>query len=166
LMKVKLKKTKPQTIAYIEHSGAYDKAHFEAYFLKLFEWARMHRVRKGVHPIAILLKNPDYTPDDQCKSEIGVPVMATAKGDNEVKVRQVQPALVISVDFKGSIERLPNVMETFKEWTEGNGYDFSGPVMQVFKGKPKQVKGKTVLRCELMMVVRKSWGPKAGNGSR
>jgi len=166
LAKVKLKKTKPQTIAYIEHTGAYDKVPYEAYVEKLIAWARVHNVSRRPRPIAILLKNPDYTPDDRCKSEIGIPVKATAKGDGEVKVRQAQPALVISVDFKDSPERLLSVMEIFEEYAKDNGYDFIGPVTQVFKGKPKQVNGKMVLHCELTMAVRKSWGPKAGNGSK
>ncbi len=58
--KIKLEKTKPMKLAYIEHVGDYGEILFNDYISRLYAWAKENKVRPGFTSIGIYLDNPHY----------------------------------------------------------------------------------------------------------
>ncbi len=154
-MKVKVESRKPMKLAYIEHVGDYGAIPFQRYMERLFGWAKANKVRPGFNPLGIFYDMPSTTPPERCRSEIAIPIYGDAKGEGEVKTKDLPAMKVAAVSFKGPASEYPKTYDALSAWVAENGYEWAGPSIEAYSKKPEQVGGQTIMYAKIMAPVRK-----------
>ena len=153
--KIKIEKTKPIKLAYIEHIGEYSKVPYGEYVPRLFAWAKEKKVRPGFKNVNVFHDNPHETKPSECKSWIGIPIKGEANPDNEVKIEDM-PAMDVAVTkFKGPSSELKNTYKKIEEWMDENGYAWNGPCLEVCSKKPKEINGEIILYTTIQVPIKK-----------
>lgn len=155
MKKVKVEKTKPIKLAYIEHVGEYSKVPYGDYVPRLFQWAKENKVRPGFKNINVFHDNPEEVDPSKCRTWIGIPIKGETKGDNEVKIEDLPAMDVAVVKFKGPSRELKNTYEMIGKWMDENGYEWAGPSLEVYSKKPKEINGEIILFSTIQVPIRK-----------
>jgi len=129
--KIKVKKTKPMKVAYIEHVGPYDRIPWDEYMSRLFRWAKEHKVRPGFRGIGIYFDNPEQVSPEECRSEVAIQIN------------------------KGPANQLGEIYRKIGEWMEENGYEWAGPSMEIYSRKPRVVKGEVIISITIQVPIKK-----------
>jgi len=156
--KVKVEKTKPMKIAYIEHIGAYGEIPYDEYYSRLYEWAKENKVRPGFSAMNICYDDPEKTPPEQCRSEIAIPIKGTATPDKEIKIKELPSMEVAVIKHKGPSSEYGETYNELSQWIEENGYEWAFepiPAMEVYTKKPKIVNGETIIYANVKVPVKK-----------
>jgi len=153
--KIKVKKTKPMKIAYIEHVGDYSETPYDRYISRLYAWAKEKKVRPGFSAISICYDDPEKTPRDQCRSEICIPIKGSADPDEEVKIKELPSMEVAVIKHKGRSSEYVETYGRLNKWIEENGYEWNGPSMEVYTKKPKVVGGETIIYANVQVPIKK-----------
>jgi len=156
--KIKVEKTKPMKIAYIEHVGAYGETPYDEYYSRLYEWAKENKVRPGFSAISICYDDPDKTPPVQCRSEICIPIKGTASPDKEIKIKELPSMEVEVIKHKGPSSEYTNTYSRLSQWIEENGYEWALepiPAMEVYTKKPRVVGGETIIYATVKVPIKK-----------
>jgi len=152
---VELKKRPKCTIAYIEHVGAYGSVPYEKYFGQLYGWVKENKVRPGFMPLGIFYDCPETTPPEKCRSEIAVPITGAARPGKGVKIKELPAMTVAVIKHKAPASEYQNSYRKLYEWIAANGYECSGPPMELYTKKPQVVGGETILYAHIMTPVKK-----------
>ena len=155
MAKVKVEKTKPVRLAYVEHIGDYDEIPFQKYMEKLYGWAKEKHIRPGLYSLGIYHDSPDRTPPEKCRSEIGIPIYAEAESERDVRIKDLPAMEVATISHKGTASEYPKTYGTLSKWIEENGYEWAGPSIETYTKKPKVVHGKTIVYAKVKAPVRK-----------
>ena len=152
---VKIKTLKPQKLAYVEHTGDYKSIPYDDYFNQLYSWAKEKKVRPGFKPLGIFHDDPEKTPPEQCKSEIAIPIVGEAEPEGDIKIKELPSMEVAVIKHKGSSEEYKNTYRQLNKWIAQNGYEWSGPAMEVYTKKPKTVGEEIILYANVQAPVKK-----------
>ncbi len=152
---VKLEKRKSMTIAYVEHTGPYDKVPWEEYMKTLYGWAKEKKVMPGFYPLGIYLDDPEKTPKSKCRSQIAIPLYGKVKSEGKIKVRKLPSMTVAAISHKGPGEEFKNTYKQLTEWVEGKGLKWAGPPIEIYTKKPEVVGGKPILYAKVLAPVKK-----------
>jgi len=155
MAKVKIKKTKPMTLAYIEHTGDYGEIPFDEYISKLYEWVKKQKARPGFKTIGIYHDNPEEKPPAECRSEIGIPIKGMANPDEEIKIKEVPALDVAVIKHSAPASKLTETYHNLMKWMEENGYEWDGPGIEVYTKKPKVVSGETIIYATVQAPIKK-----------
>lgn len=155
MKKIKLEKTKPITLAYIEHIGSYGEIPFDRHIFQLYTWAKEKKVRPGFKTMGIFYDNPEEKPPAECRSEIGIPIKGTASSDEQIKIKELPSMDVAVIKHKGPASEYGETYKKLAEWIEENGYEWAGPAMEVYKKKPKVVGNETIIYANVQAPVKK-----------
>jgi len=150
----KVEKRKATNLAYIEHRGPYDKVPWEKYIEGLYRWAKEQKVMPGFYPMAIYNDDPEKTPPEQCRSDIGITFKGRAKEQGVVKIRKMPAMKVATISHKGPGSEFKNTYAKLGEWIQKKGYKISGPPIEIYSRKPEVTDGVTVLYAKVMMPIR------------
>jgi len=153
--KIKVEKTKPIQLAYIEHVGVYGEIPFDEYVPRLYAWAKENKVRPGFKSLGIYLDNPEEKPPNECRCEIGIPIKGTASPDNEIKVKELPSMEVAVIKHKGPASKYGETYKKLGEWIEENGYEFAGPAIEMYTKKPKVVGSETIIYANVQIPIKK-----------
>jgi len=151
----KLETRKAANLAYIEHKGPYDKVPWMDYINRLYGWAKEQRVMPGFHPMAMYYDNPEKTPPEESRSDIGITFNGGAKEHAGVKTRKMPAMKVAAISHKGPASEFKNTYSKLTEWIQKKGYEVSAPPIEVYSKKPEVVEGLTVLYAKVMMPIKK-----------
>lgn len=154
MAKIKVKKTKPMKVAYVEHVGEYGKVPWDEYMEKLFAWAKEHKVRPGFKGIGIYYDNPEEEPPEECRSEIAIPIKGEASSANDIKVKDLLAIEIAETKFRGPSSQIGEMYKEVNEWMEANGYEWAGPAMEIYTRKPKVIGNETILRMTVQVPVK------------
>jgi len=152
---VKIEKTKPMTIAYVEHVGEYGKLPFEEDMRTLYGWAKAKKVRPGLQALGIYHDNPEMTPPERCRSEVAIPIYSRAPPEGGIKVRKLPAMTVAATSHEGPASEFRNTYSALNAWVEEHGYEWSGPSIEVYSKKPAVVGGQTILFARIKVPVRR-----------
>jgi effector-binding domain-containing protein len=155
MYKIKIEKTKPMKLAYIEHIGEYSKIPFDKYVPRLYEWAKENRVRPGFKNVNVYHDDPQEKNPAECKTWVGIPVSGEARSDNEVTIEDLPALEIASLKFKGTPDEIKNAYEEIGEWLNENGYEWNGPSREVCSKKPKEKDGKMILFSTIQVPIKK-----------
>ncbi len=156
MAKIKVKLIKPMNIAYIEHKGPYDQVPFEDYYAKLYAWVKEQKgLRPGFKSLAIYPDDPKATPPEEIRTQVAVPIVGEAKGDDEVKVKELPEMECAIIMHKGSSKEYENTYKELMAWTEQNGYEWAGAPFEVYTKKPKVKNGETIIFSKVHAPVKK-----------
>jgi len=155
MAKIKIKKTKPYKLAYIEHVGDYRNVPFDKYIPQLYGWAKEKKVRPGFRSVGIYYDCPETTPPEKCRSEIGIPVHGTPEPGGEIKIKDVPVMEVAVIKHAGPAKDYSKTYGALNEWMTQSGYEWAGPAFEVYTKKPKVKGGETIIYAEVQVPVRK-----------
>lgn len=153
--KAEVAKKEPCKIAYIEHIGEYGKIPFDAIVPKLYAWAKTNKVMPGFQPRGIYYDSPKSVAPEKCRSEIAITFKGEAKGNGEVKTRELPEMEVAIVKFKAPASEFQAAYQKLCEWLDANGYEWAGPAMEIYTKKPAVINGETIIYANIQVPVRK-----------
>lgn len=154
MTKVKIRSRKPSLFAYIEHRGAHEEIPYEKYIEKVFAWTRKKRAKPRFKPMAVFHDDPEKTPPENCRSEIGFVVRMRADPEDDIKIREIPAMSVATIKHKGPGEDYPKTYKELSDWIVQNGYEITGSFMELYTKKPRTVGGKTILYSEIQVPVK------------
>lgn len=155
MAKIKVKTRKGGKVAYIAHTGSYMKVPYDELFGKLYGWAKQNKVRPGFKALGIFMDNPEKTPPEQCRSEIGISIYGDGPETDRIKVKTLPDMEVAVMKFKGESEDYMKAYNEIGEWTEANGYEWAGPCIEEYTKKPKVKDGKTIMFANIQVPVKR-----------
>ena len=154
MVKVKIKKRKAGRIAYIEHTGDYGQIPFDEYYDKLYAHAKANKLKPGFKPLAIYFDDPEKTPAEQCRSEVGIPIYGSGQSGDEIKIKELPEMQIAVTKFAAPAEEYPRVYGEIGKWVEENGYCWDGAPIEVYGKKPKMKDGKMIMFSEIQVPVK------------
>jgi AraC family transcriptional regulator len=152
---VVVKKRDATKIAYVEHYGPYDKIPFDVYIDKLYGFAKASKVMPGFHPFAIYTNDPKVTPPEKLRTEIAITLKGEAASSTEVKVKILPEMEVAVIKHKAPGTEFPETYRKVMEWVAANGYECSGPCLEIYTKKPKVEGKKTIIYANIQVPIRK-----------
>jgi AraC family transcriptional regulator len=155
MLKVKVKKTKPMRIAFMEHKGDYGQVPFDQYFTKLFSWAKANKAKPGFKTMGIYFDNPDKTPPQECRCEVALPIYGDPPSGEEVKVKELDGMEVVSTKVAAPADDYPRIYHLIGDWMDRNGYDWAGPSYEIYTKKPKVKGNQTIMYSEIQVPIKK-----------
>ena len=155
MAKVKVEKTKPVTLAYVEHRGSYDEIPFQKYMEKLYGWAKEKHIRPGLFSIGIYYDSPDRTPPEKCRSEIGIPIYGEVEPEDDIRIKEVPSMEVATISHKGPSSDYPKTYDALSKWIAENGYEWVGPSFETYTRRPQTIAGRTIFYAKVKAPVRK-----------
>ncbi len=134
---VTVKEIEPYFYAALEMTGSYEQ--HEQAFQTLYEQANSQGVPTDQPPFGVYYDNPETTPEEELKWEIGLPLPQEKKVKEPLKRKKWDYTAVATLDYTGPWnEEMADAYLKIFGWIEQNGYYPVGPVMEVYLGQPTQ----------------------------
>ena len=137
MTRIKIHNRKSMTVAYLEHRGPFDQIPFGADYKRLYAWAREHKLRPGMRPMAIYPDNPATTHAERLRARVAIAVHGAAVPDAEVHVEALASMQVAATRHKGPVQDYPQTYARLLKWTDEHGYEWAGAPMETYGGMPK-----------------------------
>lgn len=109
----------------------------------------------GFMPMGIFLDIPDSVQPEDCRSEIAIPIKGDAKPEGEIRIKKLPAMTVAVIKHKAPAKDYPDSYRKLSEWIAKNGYEWSGPSIEVYTKKPKIVNGQTILYTHIQAPIKK-----------
>jgi len=132
---VQAKDVLPFMYAALEMTGSYDQ-HSKA-FQDLYQYAGAQGVAMDQPPFGLYFNNPENTPQEQLKWDLGLPCSETAKLSPPLKLKKWEFEKVAVLTYTGSYEADgAKAYQTLFQWIGQNKYVSAGPIMEKFLSMP------------------------------
>jgi len=116
-------------------SGPY-KQHGEA-IAKLGMWLSAAGVRPLGPPFGRYLNSPETVPEASLEWEVGFPVPAGTAAEAPFEVREIADGTVATAAIGGPHETTRRPWAELVDWSEKQGYQITGPAMEIWQEGPK-----------------------------
>ena len=153
--KIKVKKRRSQTMAYIEYKGPYSKLPFDDACCKLIAFAKESKAGVRGGPFAIYASDPNVTPENELVTKVAIPIGKAVEPKGETKVDTLPDMEVAVMTHNAPAEEYPKSYAELGKWITDNGYVASGAPIEVYTAKPKVKDGKTIIYSEIQFPVKK-----------
>ncbi len=153
--RIKVKQRPAGAIAYIEYKGPYGKLPFDEYIGKLYAWAKQAKVRPGWKPFAIYTTDPNKTPEAENITQVAIDIAKEVPASGEVKVRSLPGTDVAVLVHDAPAEEYGKSYAELHKWIADNGYETTGPPLEIYTAKPKEKDGKKIIYSEIQFPVKK-----------
>jgi len=153
--KIKVKKRRAQTMAYIEYKGPYGKIPFDEAYGKLFAFAKESKAGVRGGPFAVYASDPHVTPESELVTRVAVPIGKAVEPKGEINVQELPEMEVASMDHNAPAEEYNKSYTELGKWITDNGYIATGAPFEIYTGKPKVKDGKTIIYSEIQFPVKK-----------
>ena len=153
--KIKIKKMKASTYAYLEYKGPYGGIPFDEFYKRLYDWAKENKARPGFKPFAMYPDDPNKTPEAETRTYVCIPIGKDPGVEGDVKVCTLQEGEMAVLKHNAPAEEYANSYAELGKWIEENGYEVTAPPMEVYTGKPKVKGGKTIIKSIIQFTVKK-----------
>ena len=96
-------------------------------------------------PLSIRPANPEYCiaifhdpahVNQDVDVEIQMSVIGEYQDTESIKFKTVPPIQMVSVTFNGGYDQIDEISETVARWVVANGYDFNGPMFNIYHVSP------------------------------
>lgn len=152
---IKVKSRKSGRMAYIEHVGSYSTIPFDVLINKLYAWAKANRARPGFTPLTIYPDDPNTTPAEQLRSWVAIPIAGDAADAGEVRILEMPETTVAVYRHEAPASEYGNSYNRLREWAASEGYEFTGPPLEIYYKKPREKKGQLIIYAEIQFPVIK-----------
>ena len=152
--KIRMEQRKPQTIAYIEHTGPYDTLPYADDISRLYAWAKRHRARPGMRPMAVFLDDPASTPPERLRTQVAIPVHGRPLPADGVEVKDLPAMQVVATSHHGPAREYPATYAALAGYARERGLESAGPTIEVYTRKPKGQGAEAVITCRVQVGVR------------
>ena len=128
----------PFTYCAVEMTGSYDQ--HGAGFNKLYEQAGIQNLPTDVPPFGIYLNNPNQTPVEELKWELGLIIPDTIEVKEPLKQKKWEFKQVATRMYEGAFgaEEMGQVYGEIYAWITKNAYTPAGPLMEKYLTEPEQ----------------------------
>ena len=128
------KQIAPQTVACIEHTGAYSEIGNVHH--RLYLWASNAGIEPSGHAFTVFLQPPDEVNWRAGRFEVCLPVPKGTSGSGDVAVKDVPATDVLSVVVAGPYSDMPAHYAEFLAWISVEGAAAAGPPREVYLVHP------------------------------
>jgi effector-binding domain-containing protein len=128
------KHIEPQTVAGLEHTGAYGE--IGSVYHKLRAWARRTGVKPTGPAFTVFLQPPNELNWQAGSFEVCLPVPAGTATSGDVRIKHLPAAEVLSVVVAGPYSEVPAHYAEFLAWIDIEGATVSGPPREVYLVHP------------------------------
>ncbi|MBN2091366.1 GyrI-like domain-containing protein [candidate division KSB1 bacterium] len=153
---IQLKEIKPFSYCALELTGSYEQ-HAEA-FGRLYEESTKQTLDIEEIPFGIYWSNPQDTPTEQLKWELGFALLSEAELKEPLKLKKWAWTTLVTQNYEGPYES-PEMTQLYGglfQWIEKNGYAPAGPMMEKFLNQPVQNEaGQWSGKVEIVLPVQK-----------
>jgi effector-binding domain-containing protein len=153
--KIKVKKRRGGPYAYIEAKGPYDKIPFDECMCKLTAWAKESRAGIRGGPFVIYASDPKVTAPSDLLTKVAIPIGKVVPPSGGTLVDTLPDMEVASMDHNAPAEEYDRSYAELAKWIGDNGYEPSGPPIEIYTAKPKVKDGKTIIYSEIQFPVKK-----------
>ncbi len=105
--------------------------------------------------MGIFFDPPDANPQENLRSEIGIQIYSEAQSADGILIKEPPTMDVASISHKGPSKEYPKTYRDLSEWITRRGYEWVGPLIEIYTRKPKLVRGETILFTKIMAPLRK-----------
>ncbi len=141
MIDVSVKQTEPMTVAFLAMRGPY--AQIPEGLGQLYGFVAASGFVPAGMPHAVYFTAPDAGPESEAQWELWAPVAgdAPAAGPDErgLGVKQVPPQRVAATIHKGPYEGVEATYRELGGWIATEGYEMSGPPMEIYMSDPNEV---------------------------
>lgn len=133
---IAVKEVEPFTYCALEMTGSYDQ--HAAAFQTLYAAAGKQGLDMSAVPFGIYWNDPECTPVEDLKWEIGLPVTGKKEFAEPLKAKKWEYGMVVSMPYEGpfSVEKMGPAYHEIYGWIEENGFEQAGPVMEKYMSMP------------------------------
>lgn len=135
---IQLKEVKPFSYCALEKTGSYDQ-HQEA-FMKLYEEASKQAVDYDEVPFGIYWNNPQSTPVEQLKWELGFAMLSESELKAPLLLKKWEWTTLASQGYEGPYDspEMGKLYGKMFQWIAQKGYAPAGPMIEKFLAQPVQ----------------------------
>jgi effector-binding domain-containing protein len=106
---------------------------------KLMEWAMKRGVKMAGPPFAVYYSSPDEMSRGEMKFEVGIAFVGEAQEEGNIQIKTFPPQNVLSAIHKGPYSQIAPVYAALMEYATKNGYQVTGPPMELWLTNPMEV---------------------------
>ena len=146
----------PFTYCAVEMTGSYDQ--HEAGFNTLYEQAGMQNLPTDESPFGIYLSDPNQTPEEELKWELGFVMPDSSEVTEPLKLKKWEFKQVASRMYEGvfGAEEMGQAYGEIYAWIAKNEYTLAGPLMEKYLSQPEQDEdGEWIGQIEIWVPVEK-----------
>ena len=141
MIQASVKETQPMTVAFLAMQGPY--AQMPQAMGQLYGYVGAKGMTPTGMPHAVYFTAPDEGPESEARWELRAPVAGAADecgpDANGLGVRHVAQMKVASTMYKGPYEGIEPAYRELGEWIAAEGYQMTGPPMELYYSDPAQV---------------------------
>jgi effector-binding domain-containing protein len=124
-------------------------------FGEIYQYIAKKFVFKPADPPFMLYHDMEHK-DTDVDVEVGVPISKAIKGSDRVKVYELPGAEIASTVFKGPYSGIGQAYQSVLAWCETNGYQFYGPIREIYFTSPQHVDDPSKNVTEIQVPVKKA----------
>jgi effector-binding domain-containing protein len=106
---------------------------------KLMEWAMKRGVKMAGPPFAVYYSSPDEMSRGEMKFEVGIAFVGEAQEEGNIQIKTFPAQNVLSAIHKGPYSQIAPVYAALMEYATKNGYQVTGPPMELWLTNPMEV---------------------------
>ena len=126
----------------------------DEYIPRLYAWAKELKVMPGFYPMAIYHDAPGARAPGEFRSDIAITFEGRAKATEGIVLKRLPAMRVATISHNGPGSTLGDTYARLYEWIDDNGFEASGPPMEIYSRTPEGVVGVTTLYAKVMVIVR------------
>ncbi len=123
-LKVEIKDLEPLNMAYIRHHGGYSEPGIHRAYERLFKWAGPRGlVGPETRVLGLSLDDPEVTPADKCRYDVGITVPPGTEPQGEVGVRELAGGRHAVFRYEGEKEGIASFYDAvYGGWLPESGF--------------------------------------------
>jgi AraC family transcriptional regulator len=133
---IEVEEMKPFYYCALKMTGSFEQ--HEAAFNKLYQAAGKQGLSMDAAPFGIYFNDPETTPEEQLKWEVGLPVKEDTEVEDPLVKKKWEYPMVVTMSYKGpfSEEAMGPAYSKLYAWISENNYTTMGPMAEKYLGMP------------------------------
>ena len=148
-----IKESQKYMVAYIHHVGPYNQ--LGDTFKEVFGWVSKKGLRVAGPPIGIFYDNPEDVQPENQKSDVCVPFIGEASGDDRVQVKDIPSENVAITIHEGQRDEYAKTYDILYTWIFNQGYIPNGHPRELYLEGPEVEGSEEKIKAEIHVPVRK-----------
>jgi AraC family transcriptional regulator len=106
---------------------------------ELMGWVMKRGVKMAGPPFAVYYSSPDEMSRGEMKFEVGIAFVEEAQEEGNIQIKTFPAQNVLSAIHKGAYSEIAPVYAALMEYATKNGYEVTGPPMELWLTNPMDV---------------------------
>ena len=136
-MEVIEKRIEETKVAYIPHSGTYDR--IPEYIQEVGQWVMEKKLEMTGRVYGTYYNSPEDVAEEDLRYEIGFSFKGNAVAEGKIGIKEIPEHTVLAAMHQGPYTEVGPVIHAVVDYAVENGYDIVGPVTEVYLNDPQEV---------------------------